>query len=169
MPQCGVIDSILMVWLLAVSILLAATAVGTLWLLRRLTPPDVKLRSLRPERLSAGEQQLRVGLRVSNPNPLPLPVLAMTYRLWLEEREIASGHSSLERRVPARGEADIEVMVSGDARQLARTLPALALTPRPWRYRVEGLVTVLPGWRLPYRHVGETDLKGILRLAASLR
>jgi len=159
----------LLIWLLSLLVLLALAAFGTVRLLRGLAPPDVKLRSLRPERLAAGAQSLRVGLRVGNPNRLPLPVLAMTYRLWIEEREIASGHSSLDRRVPARGEADIEVLVSSDARRLARTLPGLLLTPRPWRYRIEGRVTVLPGWHLPYRHLGETDLKGILRLAASLR
>jgi LEA14-like dessication related protein len=46
---------------------------------RRIKPPDVNLTSVRPGRLAAGEQPLRVGLRVFNPNPLP--VLSMTYRL----------------------------------------------------------------------------------------
>jgi hypothetical protein len=82
---------------------------------------------------------------------------------------IAAGDGNLRRRVPARGEADMEVLVSADARQLARTLPKLALTPRPWRYRLEGTVAVLPQLRMGYRHVGEIDLKGLLRLAASLR
>lgn len=158
----------MLIWFLVLTAL-ALIGAGAVFMLRRLVPPDVKLMSLRPERVSAGEQTFRVGLRISNPNGLPLPLFAMTYRLWIEERDIASGRSSVQRWVPARGDADIEVLVSGDARRLARTLPTLALTRQPWAYRIEGTVTVLPRWRLPYRHVGETDIKGILRLAASLR
>jgi LEA14-like dessication related protein len=155
-------------WLLAATALLLVAA-SALLLIRRLEPPDVKLTSVRPDQLTAGEQRLRVGLRVVNPNPIPLPVFSMTYRLWLEELPIAAGDGNLRRRVPARGEADMEVMVTGDARQLARTLPRLALRPRPWRYRLEGTVAVLPRLRVGYRHVGDIDLKGLLRLAASLR
>ncbi len=148
---------------------LGLLAVLAVWGMRRLQAPDVKLTSVRPERLTAGEQTLRVGLRVQNPNPIPLPVLAMTYRLWLEERPIATGEAKLHRRVPARGSTDMQVMVNADARHLALTLPRLALTPQPWRYRLEGKVEVLPSLRLGYRHRGKIDLKGLVRLAASLR
>jgi LEA14-like dessication related protein len=159
-----------MTWLAALLILaVGLAAAAAVSLTRRLVPPDVKLRWLRPERLGAGEQTFRVGLRIDNPNPLPLPVQAMTYRLWLEEREIAAGEGRFQRRVPARGTADIEVLVSGNASHLARTLPRLALIPRPWRYRIEGTVTVLPPLSVGYRHQGHIDLKGMLRLAASLR
>ncbi|WP_295539904.1 LEA type 2 family protein [uncultured Thiohalocapsa sp.] len=154
-------------WLLVAAALLLTAAV--VWLMRQLKPPDVKLTAVRPDQLTAGEQRLRVGLSVQNPNPLPLPVLSMTYRLWLEERPIASGEGTLRRRVPAHGEAAMEALISADARHLARTLPGLALMPQPWRYRLEGTVTVLPPLRLGYRHSGEIDLKGLLRLAASLR
>lgn len=154
-------------WILSAAALLLAGAL--VLLARRLQPPDVKLTSVRPDELTAGEQRLRVGLRVQNPNPMPLPMLAMTYRLWLEEQPIASGDGDLRRRVPARGEADMEVLVTGNASQLARTLPKLALTPQPWRYRLEGTIEVLPRLRVGYRQRGEIDLKGMLRLAASLR
>jgi LEA14-like dessication related protein len=155
-------------WVVSIALLLMLLA-SAAWGVRRIKPPDVKLTSVRPERLAAGEQRLRVGLRVLNPNPLPLPVLSMTYRLWLEERSIASGQGKLHRRVPARGAADMQVLVTGDARHLARTLPKLALTPQPWHYRLEGKVAVLPRVWLPYRHEGRIDLAGMLRLAASLR
>jgi len=155
-------------WTLLIAALGLLAALAS-WGIRRLQAPDVKLISMRPERLTAGEQTLRVGLRLQNPNAIPLPVLAMTYRLWLEERHIAAGEAHLHRRVPARGSADMEVLVSGDARHMARTLPRLALTPQPWRYRLEGTVAVLPRLRLSYRHVGEIDVKGLMRLAASLR
>lgn len=158
----------MLIWLALAAALAVAAAAG-LFFAARLIPPDVKLGYLRPERLAAGRQTFRVGLRLDNANPIPLPILGMTYQLWLDEREIASGSSHPQRRVPRRGSADIEVLLSADAGHLARTLPRLALTPQPWRYRIEGSVSVLPQLRLPYRHIGEIDLKGIVRLAASLR
>lgn len=157
-----------LIWL-ALAAALAVAAVAVRFFATRLSPPDVTLRYLRPERLSAGRQTFRVGLRLDNANPIPLPILGMTYRLWLDEREIASGSGHPQRRVPRRGSADIEVLLSADAGHLARTLPRLALTPQPWRYRIEGSVSVLPRLRLPYRHIGAIDLKGLVRLAASLR
>jgi LEA14-like dessication related protein len=155
-------------WVISIAFLLIILGFVA-WGVRRIKPPDVKLTSVRPERLAAGAQRLVVGLRVLNPNPLPLPVQSMTYELWLEDRSIASGQGKLHRRVPARGAADMQVLVTGDARHLARTLPKLALTPQPWHYRLEGKVAVLPRIWLPYRHEGRIDLAGMLRLAASLR
>ncbi len=155
-------------WMLLTALLLLAVA-AALWGMQRLQPPDVKLTRVRPDRLTAGEQRLRVGLRVQNPNSIPLPVLAVTYRLWLEERHIATGNANLRRRVPARGSADMELLVAADARQLAQALPRLALTPQPWRYRLEGTVAVLPRLQLGYRHLGKIDVKELVRLAASLR
>lgn len=154
-------------WTLAGLAIAAGAAVG--FLLATARTPDVKLVSLRPGRLEAREQSLRVGLRIRNPNPMALPVRAMTYRLWLEEHEIASGASAFSRWIPARGEQTAEVLVTGSARHLARTLPSLALTRQPWRYRLAGTVTPLGTWRLRYEHEGEIDARGILELAKSLR
>lgn len=153
--------------LLAIALLLLIAGIALA--ARRLVPPDVKLTAVRPERLRAGEQRLQVGLRLLNPNPLPLPVLSLTYRLWLEDLPIAAGRGKLARPVPARGSADMEVLVSADARKLASTLPRLVLKPQPWRYRLEGTVAVLPRLNLPYRQEGRIDLAGMLRLAATLR
>jgi hypothetical protein len=60
-------------------------------------------------------------------------------------------------------------LTSGSARHLAGTLPKLALTRQPWRYRLAGTVTPFGTWRLPYDQRGEIDARGILELAKSLR
>ena len=158
-----------MLWLLlALLTSLILLAVGAL-LAYRSAPPIVKLIGLRPEQLMAAEQRLQAKLRIQNPSPLPLPIRAMTYRVWLDTREIASGAGSFARWIPARGEDLIEVEVSGDIKRLARTLPGLAMKRQPWPYRLAGSLTPIPGLRIPYDHQGEIDARGILKLATSLR
>lgn len=159
-----------MLWTLATVLLLIALIGGlVLWSARRLVPPEVKLVSIRPERLEMQQQTLRAELRVSNPNPIPLPIRAMSYRLWLDEQEIASGSGRFRRWIPAAGAETIEVLVSGDSRHLAKRLPRLALKRQPWPYRVAGTLTPIGLIQIGYDHRGQIDAAGILKLAASLR
>lgn len=158
-----------MFWLLlALPIALILLAVGA-WLAYRSAPPVVKLIGLRPAQLTAAEQRLQAKLRIQNPGPLPLPIRAMTYRVWLDSQEIASGAGSFVRWIPARGEDLIEVEVSGDIKRLVRAFPGLALKRQPWPYRLAGTLAPIPGLRIAYDHRGEIDARGILKLAASLR
>jgi LEA14-like dessication related protein len=131
--------------------------------------PEVKLKSIRPERLGAGEQSIRALLEIRNPNPIPLPVRTLTYRVWLGGQEIASGEGRFQRWIPANDMEFTEVLVIGDAARLARALPRLALTPQPWPYRLTGTLTPFGSLRIAYEHRGEIDAQGILSLAASLR
>lgn len=160
-----------MSWPLLLVLLMLALAAGGLWvwLVYRSAPPEVKLSGLRPERVTAAAQTLRIKLRVQNRAPLPLPIRAITYRVWLDAYEIANGEGALARWVPARSEAEIELLVSGNAKHLARALPALALKQQPWPYRLTGTLTPLPGLHINYDHRGKIDARGILKLAASLR
>jgi len=160
-----------MTWLLLLVMVALGLAALVAWAVRayRSAPPDVKLAGIRAERVRAAGQTLRVILRIENRAPLPLPVRAITYRVWLDSHEIANGGGDLARWVPARGEALIELLVSGDAKRLARALPALAVKRQPWPYRLSGTLTPLPPLRIGYDHRGEIDARGIIKLAASLR
>lgn len=136
---------------------------------RGLLPPEVKLISIRPERLQMQQQTLRVGLRIRNPNRVPLPLRSMSYRLWLDEQEIASGSGRFQRWIPGRAAQTIEVLVTGDSRRLAKSLPRLALKPQPWPYRIAGRLSPLAPVQIGYDHRGQIDARGIIKLAASLR
>jgi LEA14-like dessication related protein len=159
-----------MFWLLLTSllfiVLVAAMLIG--WS-RGLLPPEVKLVSIRPERLQMQQQTLRVGLRIKNPNRIPLPVRSMSYKLWLDEQEIASGSGRLQRWVPGQSAQTIEVLVTGDSRRLAKRLPRLALKPQPWPYRIAGRLSPLAPIQIGYDHRGQIDARGIIKLAAALR
>jgi LEA14-like dessication related protein len=160
-----------MIWLLVVLLTALALAAFAGWAVRvfRAAPPDVKLAGIRAERLRAAGQTLRVNLRIENRAPLPLPIRAITYRVWLDAYEIANGSGDLARWVPARGEALIELLVSADAKRLARAVPALALKQQPWPYRLTGTLTPVPPLKIGYDHRGKIDARGIIKLAASLR
>jgi len=159
-----------MLWTLTALTLLLLLIAGLIaWSARRLAPPEVKLVSIRPERLEMRQQTLRAELRVRNHNPIPLPIRAMSYRLWLDEQEIASGSGRFRRWIPASSADIIEVLVSGDSRHLAKCLPRLALKRQPWPYRVAGTLTPIGPIQIGYDHRGLIDAAGILKLAASLR
>ncbi len=159
-----------MLWTLLAFILVFAVVAALLirWS-RGLMPPEVKLVSIRPERLQMQQQTLRVGLRIKNPNRIPLPVRSMSYKLWLDEQEIASGSGRLQRWVPGQSAQTIEVLVTGDSRRLAKRLPRLALKPQPWPYRIAGRLSPLAPIQIDYDHRGQIDARGIIKLAAALR
>jgi LEA14-like dessication related protein len=127
--------------------------------------PEVQLTSLRPEKISLDEQQLRVGLDITNPNDRTLPIKAMTYQLSLEGTQVAEGGGKLDRQIPALGTESVEVSVLADAGAALGMLPMLALRRDPIEYRLSGTVTVAGVVPIPYRYSGELDPAELLRAA----
>lgn len=128
-------------------------------------PPEVQLTSIAPERIALDQQTLRVGLSLRNPNDRMLPIKAMTYRLSLEDTQIAEGGGALDKQIPAFGEAPVEVTVVADAAKALGLLPTLALRREPIGYRIAGTVTVAGVVPIPYRWSGEIEPEKLLRSA----
>ncbi len=59
-------------------------------------------------------QELRVRMRVQNPNDRVLPVKGITYQLDVEGQELAHGMSGDSFVVPAMGEAEFDMSVSAN-------------------------------------------------------
>jgi LEA14-like dessication related protein len=57
-------------------------------------------------------QELRVRMRVVNPNDRALPVKGLNYRLKVDGEEFAHGESAASFVVPALGEAEFDMSVS---------------------------------------------------------
>jgi hypothetical protein len=69
------------------------------------------------------QQQLRVRMRVDNPNDRELPVKSITYRLLLGGEEFANGESESNFTVPALGSTEFDVsMKANGANALLRLL-----------------------------------------------
>ena len=108
-------------------------------------------------------QTVIVTLTVRNPNDRPLPIKAMTGRLQIEGNEVARGASTLDRQIPAFGDALVDLDVEGSLVGLIQQLPSLSLKDAPLDWTVSGTVTVADGFLiLPYRYSGQVDAKTLL-------
>lgn len=120
--------------------------------------PEVALAGLRIQELGLLRQVFVVSLTVRNPNDRALPVRALTYRIELEGQELAEGTSSVDRQIPAFGEALVDVDVVGNLLGVAVQLPILAQKDRPLDWTVSGTVTIAGGFlTLPFRYSGQLD------------
>ena len=104
------------------------------------------------------QQQLRVRLRVLNPNDRDLPVHSISYAVELDGNDFAHGDSISEFLVPAKGETQFDVNVTTNA--AATVLRMLGGNKSDPEYRIFGKVRLSSGLvrSIPFDH------KGILKL-----
>ena len=124
-------------------LLLLALLVGCAGTGPRLTTPDIAVTSLRLAEAGLLEQRFDVRLRVTNPNPVPLPLQGLSYRLMVSGIEIGSGVARPDRRLEAYGETEVAVSLT------TGTLAIADLLGRWHRdrseaidYRIEGRVSL---------------------------
>jgi len=79
-----------------------------------ISSPDVRLVSV--EMTSAGfhRQEFLLGFHVINPNPFPLPVESVAYRIRLGDQQFASGETRGKFTVPSNGESSFAISVELD-------------------------------------------------------
>ena len=105
------------------------------------------------------EQQLRVRMRVQNPNDLELPIKGIDYKLTVDGTEFAHGVSAASFRVPALGEAEFDMNVTAN---MAGTMLRLLNTRADQvEYRIAGTVSLSSGWvhTVPFDERGTFVLK----------
>ena len=86
--------------------------------------PAVELTSVEVTKMSLSGQTVLLGFRVYNPNPLPLPVKGIRYRVRLNDQEFAGGETDGRFSVPANGDGEFGISVNLD---LMRSGPQLAM------------------------------------------
>jgi LEA14-like dessication related protein len=125
-------------------------------------PPRVSLSGLEPLDMSLFEQRYRLFLRIQNPNPTALAVRGMSFTLYVNDRELASGVSPDGAEIPAFDEAVVPVAVTSTLFRLYDQLRALESDPgQGLRYRLRGRLHLrgLPGG-LAFDEEGRLDLSG---------
>jgi len=139
---------------------LAAAAGGCALFAPHLETPRLTLVSIDFERGGLLEQQLKVRMRVQNPNDRALPVRGLAYTLYAQDEEIAHGVSVQSFTVPALGEAEFDTELTT---HLAGMLIGLLgqRAPSVLAYRITGEVELSAGWlrSLPFEHRGEVRLR----------
>jgi LEA14-like dessication related protein len=106
------------------------------------------------------QQQLRLRMRVQNPNDRQLPVAGITYELVVAGEAFAHGESERDFIVPALGSAEFDVNVTANAATTLLKILAGGRKLETVDYRLTGKVALSSGMlrSIPF------DQKGIINL-----
>lgn len=137
-----------------VAVMLAACAVFP-----KLEAPKLSVVSMKLQSGDIFSQRLLVHMRVMNPNARELPIKGITYRIEIDDAELAQGITDAPFVVPAMGEAEFDVKVTAN---LATALPRiLGHSQDAVDYRLVGNVALSSGFlrRIPFDEHGSVKLK----------
>ena len=76
--------------------------------------PAVNLTSVEVSKLSFSNQTFLLGFSVSNPNPFPLPVKTVRYRVRLNDQSFAGGETQGNFTIPAGADESFVISVDVD-------------------------------------------------------
>jgi LEA14-like dessication related protein len=88
-------------------------------------------------------QELKVRMRVQNPNDRTLPIKGLSYTLDLDGQEFAHGESGASFVVPALGEAEFDMSVS--ANMASMLIKLLAQGGNTVDYHIAGKIALSAG------------------------
>ena len=103
--------------ILATSLLSACASTGDL-----VSAPDVSLRNVQLTDVELSRQTFILSFDVTNPNPFPLPISAVSYGVELDSQRFASGRTQGGFTVPASGDGEFAISVELN---LLKTAPQL--------------------------------------------
>jgi LEA14-like dessication related protein len=106
------------------------------------------------------QQQLKLRMRVQNPNDRQLPVAGITYELAVAGEAFAHGESERNFMVPALGSAEFDVNVTANAATALLKILSAGRKLESVDYRLTGKVALSSGMlrSIPF------DQKGIVNL-----
>ena len=105
------------------AVLVTMTACGSSGGLLR--PPAVNLTSVEVSEMTFDNQTFLLGLNVSNPNPIPLPVRSVSYHVRLNNQNFAGGETQSNFTIPAGGDENIVISVDLDLLQSGAQLTSI--------------------------------------------
>lgn len=145
----------------SVSLLLLAVALsGCALLVPKLQTPRLSIVDIEVRRANFLEQELRVRMRVENPNDRSLPIQGLSYTVYLSGQQFATGVSDASFVVPALGTAEFNMDVTANA---AGALFAILSRPRGQGvdYHMKGRVELSHGWlrSIPFEQSGTFTLR----------
>lgn len=122
-------------------------------------PPEVSLAGLGFSKPGLFEQQLKVDLRVRNPNDFDVAVERVTFKLEVNNKPFADGRTTESLDLPAQGETIVPVTVDVPTNALIDRVMELG-TERRLDYRLTGeaqLDSLFFG-KVPFHHEGKLAL-----------
>lgn len=136
--------------------------VGCSTLGSRLEQPTLKVTSIALGDGHALSQGFRIGLLVTNPNGVDLPVTGMHYTLSLNGQKILSGANNTIPTLVAYSETPVMIEATADILAVARLVRSLTLADEQVNYQLATKLG-LSGWRLPVtiRQTGQLSLDSL--------
>lgn len=92
-------------------LLLLSSIIGCASTGQMVQSPAVDLTSVEVSAMSFTSQTFLLGFKVDNPNPFPIPVRAVNYRVRLNDEPFAGGETQSDFTVPAGGIEDFVISV----------------------------------------------------------
>jgi LEA14-like dessication related protein len=124
-------------------ILLALGLSGCSLFVPKLERPTLSVVRVQLLKSDLWHQELRVRMRVQNPNDRVLPVKGIVYQLDVEGQELAHGESGDSFVVPALGEAEFDMSVSANMANMLIKL--LNKGGNEVEYRIYGKISLSAG------------------------
>lgn len=111
---------------------------------RVIETPTVLLEGISLQELNFRQQTFQLRFNVDNPNPFPLPISSVRYKVFLEQMQFAGGETGGKFTVPANGASSFDVSVNLDLMKTASTLSSLLRggVTRPLAYELQGSLAV---------------------------
>ena len=89
------------------------------------SPPAVDLTHVEVSEVTLASQTFLLGFNVSNPNPFPLPVRSVRYRVRLNDHNFAGGETQSNFTIPAGGDESFVISVDLDLLQSGARLTSI--------------------------------------------
>lgn len=125
-----------------------------------LQTPKFKVTNVRITNLSLNNQSIVFTLGIENPNPIPIPIRGLSYKLDLNSVEFASGFSENSVNIPASGAGKMNLNVSGNLISFIQKIGTIS--DGRIDYHLSGdIVLVSSTIRFPYSKIGRLSLNSI--------
>ena len=146
--------------LVAIAAMSACAGTGSI-----ISSPEVRLTSIEITRADFDGQTFLLGFDVSNPNPFPLPIKSVRYRLRLSDQRFASGETQGNFTVPSDGNGQFAISVQLNLLKTASNISALIHTGmnRDFDYELSGSFVV----DIPFAKPLEFKSGGIIEMQAA--
>lgn len=118
--------------------------------------PTVQVKDASYERLSLKAGRLNTRLAVNNPNSFQLPVKALSYQLYLNDKEFVAGQASGGLNLGAGETREINFPIELSYQKLINSLGSMVMT-RTIRFQVKGELD-FGLFKTPYSKIGEFKL-----------
>jgi LEA14-like dessication related protein len=129
-----------------------------------LETPEVSFVGLRAVEASVFEQRLEVRMKVHNPNDIELPVNGLDVDIELADEPFAHGVSAREFVVPARGEAEFDMLVTANAATALLKIAGADRKTDSIGYKVKGKLSTKIGLlrTIPFDESGTLPIADLL-------